>query len=93
MILCGRCSSMVRALDCGSRGCGFEPRHLPHIFCNRHSRHLGDAIENPIKAGVAGALKTSLASIPISIDAAPHFENECDEWSKILTAALSPTND
>lgn len=31
----GGCSSMVRALDCGSRGCGFESHHPPHFFGGR----------------------------------------------------------
>src|SRR5688500_7844501 len=29
-ILYGGCSSMVRAPDCGSGGCGFKSRHPPH---------------------------------------------------------------
>ena len=28
----GGCSSTVRALDCGSRGCGFETRHSPQTL-------------------------------------------------------------
>lgn len=27
----GGCSSMVRALGCGPRGCGFESHHSPHL--------------------------------------------------------------
>jgi hypothetical protein len=25
-------AQLVRALVCGTEGCGFEPRHPPHIF-------------------------------------------------------------
>lgn len=27
----GKCSSIGRALDCGSGRCGFESHHLPYI--------------------------------------------------------------
>lgn len=27
---CGGCSSVGRALGCGSKGRGFDPRHSPH---------------------------------------------------------------
>ena len=29
-LICGGCSSIGRALDCGSRCCGFESHHPPH---------------------------------------------------------------
>ena len=57
----GGCSSMVRALDCGSRGCGFESHHPPHSFFGGDRGHLS-VTANPCSISKARARRRACRS-------------------------------